>query len=418
MSAAPARAQDVPAQDDPGNRAEIGVIEVLEVNGFLDPLVLDFVTREINAANKRPETIAIVLQVNSNDVVISDAQLRELAETIDRSAVPVAAWVGPSSSFVGPGAQLLDWVDTVGLAQGSKVGRLGPAIIRKPAGESRFDEAGPLLTKTLDGAEGFEAGIADIGPQQGSVLGQFLTQLPDVQTTIEPNDEGEPTLRLVSITRLRELPIIDQLFHTVASPPVAYLLLVVGLALLLFEFYTAGIGVAGMVAALCLVFAAYGLAVLPVRPLGVALMILAFVAMAIDTQTGIPRFWIGMGLVLFIVATFLLYDGVGLSWLPILAAFVGIALAFTSGMPSMIRTRFATPTIGREWLIGEMGTAVGGVSPEGYVTVRGAQWRAFTNRATPLADGDPVRVLAVDGFRLEVEPEEGGARDHRDRGSR
>ena len=43
------------------------------------------------------------------------------------------------------------------------------------------------------------------------------------------------------------------------------------------------------------------------------------------------------------------------------------------------------------------------------------RWRARTNRATPIAAGDPVRVVAVEGVVLEVEPEEGGARDHRER---
>ena len=33
--------------------------------------------------------------------------------------------------------------------------------------------------------------------------------------------------------------------HTVASPAVAYLLFVIGLALLLFELFTAGVGIAG-----------------------------------------------------------------------------------------------------------------------------------------------------------------------------
>ena len=35
--------------------------------------------------------------------------------------------------------------------------------------------------------------------------------------------------------------------HTVSSPPVAYLLFVIGLALILFELFTAGVGVAGLV---------------------------------------------------------------------------------------------------------------------------------------------------------------------------
>ena len=85
-----------------------------------------------------------------------------------------------------------------------------------------------------------------------------------------------------------------------------------------------------------------------------------------------------------------------------------------AGMPTMIRTRFATPTIGREWMIGEMGTAVVDVDPDGVVKVREAQWRARTNRATPIKAGEAIRVVDIDGPLLEVEPEAGGARDYRE----
>jgi membrane-bound serine protease (ClpP class) len=83
------------------------------------------------------------------------------------------------------------------------------------------------------------------------------------------------------------------------------------------------------------------------------------------------------------------------------------------GMPTMVRTRFSTPTIGREWMVGEEGEAVAAVDPDGVVEIRGALWRARTNRATPLAAGDPVRVVEVDGLLLEVEPLEGAAKDYR-----
>jgi membrane-bound serine protease (ClpP class) len=86
-----------------------------------------------------------------------------------------------------------------------------------------------------------------------------------------------------------------------------------------------------------------------------------------------------------------------------------------AGMPAMVRTRFATPTIGREWMIGESGRAEASVNPDGVVRVRDALWRARTNRATPIAVGDEVRVVAIDGTVLEVEPMEGAARDHRER---
>jgi membrane-bound serine protease (ClpP class) len=62
-------------------------------------------------------------------------------------------------------------------------------------------------------------------------------------------------------------------------------------------------------------------------------------------------------------------------------------------------------------MIGEMGVALAAIEPEGTVEVRGAPWRARTNRATPISVGDPVRVVAIDGLLLEVEPETGGARE-------
>ena len=103
------------------------------------------------------------------------------------------------------------------------------------------------------------------------------------------------------------------------------------------------------------------------------------------------------------------------SWITLLAGIGGTVLAFVVGMPSMVRTRFATPTIGREWMIGELGEVVVAVDPDGVVKVGDGTWRARTNRATPVAVGAPVRVVAIDGVTLEVEPLEGAARDHRER---
>jgi membrane-bound serine protease (ClpP class) len=132
-------------------------------------------------------------------------------------------------------------------------------------------------------------------------------------------------------------------------------------------------------------------------------------------QTGVPRVWTGIGLAMFTVASLTLYDGLSISWITLLVGIAGVLLTYVVGMPSMVRTRFATPTIGREWMVGELAVAVTDVDPEGIVKLRDAQWRARTNRATPVRAGERARVTAIDGVTLEVEPEAGGARDYRDR---
>ncbi len=138
-------------------------------------------------------------------------------------------------------------------------------------------------------------------------------------------------------------------------------------------------------------------------------------AFAIEVQTGVPRVWTGIGIVLFVVFSFTVFDGMSLSWITLLVAILGIVLTFLAGMPSMVRTRFSTPTIGREWMIGELGRAVTGIDPDGVVQIRDALWRASTNRSTPIDELDRVRVVSIDGLVLEVEPETGGAKDYRDR---
>ena len=101
----------------------------------------------------------------------------------------------------------------------------------------------------------------------------------------------------------------------------------------------------------------------------------------------------------------LLYDGLSLSWITLLVAIVGMSLAMLGGMPAMVRTRFSTPTIGREWMVGEVGTARHRGRPRRRRHVRDAPWRARTNRATPIDGGR----AGAGGRRstaslLEVEP--------------
>jgi membrane-bound serine protease (ClpP class) len=240
-----------------------------------------------------------------------------------------------------------------------------------------------------------------------------------LNTVVEVVDGSGAITREAATTRFFKLGTLEQLMHTSASAALAYLLFSFGLALLIFEFYTAGIGIAGFVGAITTLLGAFGLAELPVRPLGLAMLILSVIALAVDVQVGIPRVWTGIGLTMFVAASFTLYGSVQeealrLSWLTLISGVASMTLAFVVGMPSMVRTRFATPTIGREWLIGLEGTAATDIAPEGEATVQGARWRARTNRATPIKIGESVRVASIDGVTLDVEPLEGAARDYRE----
>ena len=392
---------------------DAGRVSILKVEGLIDPVMADFIERSVHAGEDAG-VVAVVLQLDSADAVVDDDVLVDLARTIHDAEVPVAVWVGPSgSSARGKAAQLVGAADPIGIAPGARLGKTGPLVIPEELLSPAFvDAADRLEGGTVNAAEAAELGIVET--EDAPVIGEFLIDLPGFETkTVKV--EGRTVRQPVTTPVFSSLSVDKQLFHTVASPAAAYLLLVIGLGLIIFEFFTAGVGVAGLVGAGSLVLSCYGLAILPVRPWAVALLVLAMFGFAVDVQTGVPRLWSGIGFVSLLIGSLTLYDGFSLSWITLLVGIGGTTLAMVGGMPAMVRTRFSTPTIGREWMIGEEGEAVTNISPDGVVRVRGALWRARTNRATPIDLRDAIRVVEVDGLLLEVEPLEGGAVDHRAR---
>ena len=433
------------AAAQPDGETDAGVAVVVEVTGLLDPVMAELIEDSLSEVADAGARL-LVFRVDSNRSVVSDDRLVELARAIAASPVPVAVWVGPNgASLEGKVAQLFATVETVGIAPGTGLGKLGPPLpqmadypvawfnqemIRdQKLGWRELISEGviPCDLLTIDDLRDryreagipFDAEAVRVPPEEeqcvAPLIGDFLVDLDHLGFASNVVDvDGQPRLQPVTQVQFRGLSLAHQLFHTVASPPVAYLLLTIGMGLMLFEFFTAGIGVAGVVGAVLFILSGYGLSVLPHNTWALALLAGSMVAFGVDIQTSVPRFWTGVGMIMFAAGTWWLYDGVSMSWIPMVVMVGAVAVAMFSGMPSMVRTRFSTPTIGRDWMIGETGDVVDDVSPDGVVRIRGALWRARVNRATPVTAGDQVRVVEIDGLWLEVEPIEGAARDYRE----
>ncbi|MCU1448202.1 MAG: hypothetical protein JWP02_372, partial [Acidimicrobiales bacterium] len=323
---------------------------------------------------------------------------------ISHASVPVAVWVGPSGARAYGGAvRLVQAAAVTGMAPGTRVGRFTTPCPLCPPGDV-------LRTgRSLSPSQAVAGHAVDtVAP----TLGDFIVGLdghpvpghPNLSTARVVQRNGQPRREPSVQVRFAKLALVPRLLHTVASPSVAFLLLLAGMLLIVFEFFTVGIGLAGGAGAGFLVLAAYGLAVLPTRPLGVGLLVLGVLAFSVDVQTGAPRVWTAIGTASLVAGTWLLYDGVSLPLVTAVLTLLGAALFLLAAMPSVVRARFSTPTIGRESMVGETGRAAAPLGPEGTVRVREALWRARTNRATPIKAGERVRVVGVEGLVLQVEP--------------
>lgn len=382
--------------------ADHGCVDVVAVNGLIDGIEADFVVDTLTSARRSDGVVAVILQFDSGGTAVDDDSLEEVATAIRDSDVPVSVWIGPSGSeALGGAAELVQVADSSGIAPGASIGAVGHQRLSVPEFGDLFEgDKAEAMDRVFAGETAVKAGLVT---RFSPTIGEHIVQLDGVETKVRTEDGERRTVPLTTV-RFSKLPLSTQLFHTVASPSVAYLLLTIGLGLLLFEFFTAGIGIAGVVGALSTVLGGFGIAELPHQRWALVLFLVSFVAFAIDVQNGIPRLWTYIGTVMFAVASLFLLSDFRPTWIALVAGIGGIAVAMFSGMPAMVRTRFSTPTIGRDRLVGQTGQVTGTIAPEGVVSVEGALWPARSVRAAPLSIGDPVTVVAVDGVLLEVEP--------------
>ncbi|HUQ62928.1 MAG TPA: NfeD family protein [Acidimicrobiales bacterium] len=366
-------------------------IDVIEVSGRIDPIEVDFITKSVRQAETSGDEV-LVIQLDSPGALVDSARLNRLAARLRTAQLPVAVWVGPSGARAYGGAtRLLEAADVAGMAPGTHVGKSSviPGSLGSGAARARgaVDVIAPTLGEFIVGLDGQEI--------DGTAL----------HTARVVTEGGQPRRQAAAQVRFAKLGLLERVLHATSGPQLAYILLVAGLLLIVFEFFTAAVGLAGAAGAASLVLAAYGLAVLPTSRLGLFLICLGILGFAINAQAGKARVWTVIGTVSLLVGSWILFPGgLALSWVPIVIVVAGVVVFMVLGMASMVRARFSTPAIERGPLVGRSGEATTAVGTKGTVRMGGGLWPARSRGPQAITEGAPVRVSAVDGLILEVEP--------------
>ncbi len=377
--------------DEPG-------IDVIDVSGPLDRSVLEFMADSIREAGAVGQEL-VLLQINSRAVLDGPAY-DMLLDLVNDPPVPVAVWVGPAPAAAFGGAELLARAaDHAAMAPGSTWGLTNPVVL----GEQRTEIIGP---QEVIAAE-------DSGLELQPTLRQYLQALdgrafmasggPVTVSTIIEFGEGV-TLKDVTF---REPGLATRFFRLAVTPEAAFLLLVVGLSIVTFEFFALGPGVAAGVAALSLIPAGWGLVNLPTRPWGLLIVLCGWGLLTAAYQKGGFLILTALGAGLLQLGGTTLVDGqqqIDPRWWLVLPSVLAVLFFFVVAMPTVQRARLSTQTIGRDSLIGQSGAAIAEFDPDGLVEVAGARWRATAHREADLRAGSPVVVTGVDGLYLEVEP--------------
>ena len=219
--------------------------------------------------------------------------------------------------------------------------------------------------------------------------------------------DGERTLATEGLEIVRMDPDWrTRLLAVITNPNIAYILMLIGIYGIIFELANPGAIYPGVIGSIALILAFFALQVMPVNYAGLALMLLGMIFMV--AEAFVPSFGaLGIGgIVAFTVGSIILWDDPNLNVaLPlVLGTAIAIGLFSVWVLGRLFKLRGKQPATGYEEMIGMIGEAREDFDARGRVWVHSELWNATTTR--PIRAGQPVRVTAIEGLRLSVEPVE------------
>ena len=432
--------------------ARASTVALLKVDGAITPASADYVERSIGKAQAQGAAL-VVLQLDTPGGL--DTSMRQIIKAVLASPLPVAAFVSPEGARAASAGTYIVYASHIAaMAPATNLGAATPVPLGMP-GAAPGDappvrkppaEAGPAEKKAHEAAapadavrakqvndavayirslaelRGRNADWAERAVREGAslsaeqalkekVIDLVAQDVPALLVALHGSEVKvlERTVRLD--TGAATLLVIDpdarnRFLAVITSPSVALILMLIGVYGLFFEFSSPGFGVAGVAGGICLLLALYALQLLPISYAGLGLVLLGLALMI--AETFLPSFGVlGIGgIVAFVLGATLLIDtdvpGFGIP-LPVIfgTALSSAALLIVVGGMAL-RARRSPVVSGREELVGSVGEVI---DADGWAYLHGERWRVRSR--VPLAPGQKVRVTAVDGLTLDVEPEAG-----------
>jgi membrane-bound serine protease (ClpP class) len=429
---------------------EPGRAILLDLDGAVTPASADFLQRGIRDAADEGASLVIIRMDTPGGL---DASTRAIIREILASPVPVATWVAPSGSRAASAGTFILYASHVAaMAPGTNLGAATPVAIggggspfggfgeeedeaaandeEDDAPARRFEPRTAAEAKVINDAVAYIRGLAELrdrnadwaerAVREAATLGateaarenviDFVA--PSLEVLLERADgmvvqigEDEVTLATAGLAvEEREMGLRGQILQILTDPNVAILLMVFGFYGIVFEIINPGTLIPGTIGAISLLTGFYALSVLPVNIAGAALMLLGvalLVAEAFAPSFGVLG--IGGAIALTLGATLLIdtdVPGIELSW-PVIGAIAVASFAFAVVVARLAQTSHRRKvSTGREELVGSRGTVTEWSGTSGAIHIHGERWRARSDG--PLAPGDRVEVVAVDGLVLEV----------------
>jgi membrane-bound serine protease (ClpP class) len=399
----------------------------VDIDGVIHPITVDVLSHALDQASSQ-NAAAVLLRLNTPGGLL-DAT-RQMNEKIVASRVPVIAYVTPSGGrAASAGFFILEAADVAAMAPGTNTGASSPVALTGTMDETMRhkveNDASAWLRSTVE-KRGRNATLADTTIRQASsftekeALDQHLIDLiaPSEQKLFEALEGREITRfdgrkEVLHLAGGEVIPygltLRERIISSIADPNVGFILLIVGALGLYVEFNSPGLILPGVVGGILLLLGASSLSVLPLSWVGVSLLLLGAMLFVLEAHFASHGILGTGGTVALVLGALMLIDGppeMRIHLATALSVSIPFALITMFLLSLAIKARRNKSLMGGEGLLNEIGEARTVLAPSGKVFVHGEYWDAVSS--SPVESGREVRVVAVDGMKLRVEPKPAG----------
>lgn len=409
-------------------------VPVLSISGAIGPAVSDYLIREIEQINEARSAPMIILTIDTPGGLSSS--LRDINQQILNSEIPLACLVYPQGArAASAGTYILYACHIAAMAPTTTLGaatpvQIGGGILGGEEEEQKSNDPSAMEKKVLNDSIAYIRSLAqlrgrnvewaELAVREGATLTaqealeqnviDVLAESPEQLLTILDGRDikmGDLTLRLVlgdAALEYRNPDWRSRFISTITDPNIAYILMLVGIYGLLLEFYSPGIGVAGVTGAIALFIALYAFQLLPLNYVGLGLLLLGVALLIVESI--VPSFGIfGLGgIIAFVMGSIFLFDSrqsdLTVSYILIFGVALVSALFILFVLGGLWRFRRKAIVSGQESLVGATATVLDEFQGSGYVLVGGERWRAHSEQA--LKQEQAVEVERVEGLVLHV----------------
>lgn len=417
-------APDDKSSNDKINYTEITNFYICEIKDIIDPPTSNHLRKCLKKSLDSGYGLIILMDTPGG----LEASMREIILDILNTNIPVIVFVYPEGARAASAGVFITYAsDLAAMGPSTSIGAAHPVNL---GGEQQISE--DMLDKITNDSVSFIKNLAEsrgrnadwaekavresasVTAAEALELGVIDLTASNVEDLLEKIDSrvieksGKTFLINANIARTEkiEMSFISRFLHIIVNPNIAYILFIIGIFGIIYEFSQPGLGISGAVGVLFLILGFYAFSILPINYAGLALIILAIILFILDIVLGLGGMLSIAGVASLLIGSFLLVD-TDAPYLKIATSLIISASVIVSGfliivIRAVYKVHRQKPTTGEAGITGETAVVCQDLNPQGLVKVYGEIWKAVSVDGKKIKKGQEVKIISLKGLTLLV----------------